>query len=363
MEAPEKTFHVSISAGTIIKSIIIGILIYTAFIIKDVVLVLIAAIVVASSVEPAILWFKRFKVTRVPAAILTYILIVLSIFGLLIFFIPHVLDEASSYLDKLPQNMTVNDLWNPIKENTVLKDSSTIQGISSNFSIKDLTSEIKKVVAGTGEGFLKTAGVIFGGALSFILIIVLSFYLAVQEDGVGSFLRVITPSKARNYVVDLWQRSQKKIAFWMQGQLLLGLLVGIMVYLGLSVLGIQHALLLATVAALFEIIPVFGPILSAIPAILVGAVDGGASGMLLVTGLYVLIHQFENHLLYPLVVKKIVGISPIAVILALVIGAKLAGFLGLLLSVPVAAVIMELYSDIEKRRKSAIDLVEVTKQF
>ncbi|MCX6716313.1 MAG: AI-2E family transporter [Candidatus Taylorbacteria bacterium] len=361
METPENSFHVTISVGTIVKAIIIGLLIYTALILKDVVLVLVAAIVVASSIEPAILWFRRkAKLGRVPAAVVTYLLIVFTLAVVLIFFLPNVLNEASAYLSKLPQNMSVSDLWSPVKDTGIFGNSS-IGSISPSFSIQDLTSEIKKIVAGTGEGFFATAGVVFGGLLSFLLIVVLSFYLAVQEDGVGSFLRVVAPAKARDYVVDVWQRSQKKIGSWMQGQLLLGLLVGILVYLGLLILGIKHALLLATLAGLFEIIPVFGPILSAIPALLIATVDGGASGVLLVLCLYILIHQFENHLLYPLVVKKVVGISPIVVILALVIGGKLAGILGILLSAPMAAVVMEIYNDIEKKKKAAMELLNPAK--
>jgi predicted PurR-regulated permease PerM len=92
------------------------------------------------------------------------------------------------------------------------------------------------------------------------------------------------------------------------------------------VLGIKHALLLASIAAVFELIPVFGPILSAVPAITHGSCRRRYDSGFLVIGLYLIIHQFENHLLYPLVVRKIVGISPMVVILALVIGAKLAGF-------------------------------------
>src|SRR4051812_14141538 len=116
------------------------------------------------------------------------------------------------------------------------------------------------------------------------------------------------------------------------------------------IIGIKHALLLAAIAAVFELIPVFGPILSAVPAVLLALVDGGTTQAFLVIGLYLIIHQFENHLLYPLVVRKIVGISPMVVILALVIGAKLAGFLGILLSVPIAAAVMEWVDDIEKHK-------------
>lgn len=358
METPERNYNISITSGTIVKAFLIIALLYTLFLIKDVVLVIIAAVVVASSVEPMILWWRKFGLKRVPSAIISYIIIVLGLSFVLVFFIPKVLGEASSYLSQLPDNINVSDLWSPVNKIGIINDGEIIKNISPQISIQNLTNEIKEIVSGTSEGVIKTAGLVFGGALSFILIIVLSFYLAVQEDGVGNFLRVISPTKIRSYVIDVWQRSQKKIGFWMQGQLLLGLLVGVLVYMGLLVLGIKHALLLATLAAIFEIIPVFGPILSAVPAILVAMVDGGASGALLVLILYILIHQFENHLLYPLVVKKIVGISPIVVILALVVGGKLAGILGLLLSVPIASVLMEFYSDFEKRRKIARELID-----
>ena len=116
----------------------------------------------------------------------------------------------------------------------------------------------------------------------------------------------------------------------------------------------RSALLLALLAAIFEIIPIFGPILSAIPSTLIGLADGGLTLGLLIIGLYVIINQFENHLIYPLVVKKVVGIPPIIVILALIVGFQLAGVLGMLLSVPVSAVIVELLEDLQKTKISKI---------
>ena len=114
------------------------------------------------------------------------------------------------------------------------------------------------------------------------------------------------------------------------------------------ILGIQNALILAVLAGVLEIIPVFGPIISAIPAILFGFASGGLTMGLLVLGLFVIIQQFENHLIYPLVVKKVVGVSPIIVILALIVGAKFAGFLGILLSVPVTSALMEYIDDVDR---------------
>jgi predicted PurR-regulated permease PerM len=179
---------------------------------------------------------------------------------------------------------------------------------------------------------------------------VFSFYFAVQETGIDDFLRLVTPVEHEQYVVSLWRRSQDKIGKWMQGQLLLGLIVGVLLYLGLVILGVPYALLLAVLAAIFELIPVFGQILAALPAIAVAFGDGGVTAALLVLGLYLIVQQFESNLIYPLVVKKIVGVPPLLVILALLIGAKLAGFLGILLSVPIAAALQEFINDIQKKK-------------
>ena len=127
-------------------------------------------------------------------------------------------------------------------------------------------------------------------------------------------------------------------------------------YLGLAILGVKYALTLALFAAIMELIPVFGPILSAIPAVIVALGTGETSLWLLVIGLYVIIQQFENHLIYPLVVTKVVGVPPLLVILALIVGAKLAGFLGIILSVPAAAVVQELVQDLERRRQTLGDV-------
>ena len=144
----------------------------------------------------------------------------------------------------------------------------------------------------------------------------------------------------------------------MQGQLFLAVLVGVLVYLGLMILGIKNALFLAVLAAIFETIPLFGPILAAIPAIGIAYASGtavadpGVTSALLIAGWYLIIQQFENHLFYPWVVKKIVGVPPMIVILALIVGAQLGGFLGLFVSVPVVATLMEFLDDVQRRKQN-----------
>lgn len=352
----DREINININQSTIIKAVLVIILFLSLYLVRDLILVVLAAVVLASSVEPITKWFGRGKISikRVPAVILVYLALGLVLAGLFIFFLPSLLNEAVVYLNNLPDTFSFNDLWNPLKESGFISTGqNTIDSLSSqSFSVKEIVTGMRDVISGTGEGVFKTANIVFGGALSFVLIIVLSFYLSVQEDGVGNFLRLITPVKSHEYVIDLWKRSQNKIGLWMQGQLILAAIIFILIYPVLVIFGVKHALLLATIAAMFEIIPVFGPILSAIPAIIISLVEGGTTMGILVTGWYVAVHQFENHLFYPLVVKKIVGISPIVVILALVIGAKLAGFLGAILAVPLASAFMEYVADVEKRKGS-----------
>ena len=377
MEKPEKNFSITISAGTVIKTLVILVIAFLLYKMLDLVLVVLVAIVIASAVEPLIQWFNRHKVKRLFAVIITYICVVLVFSGLLYFFIPPVLDEASNLLSNAPKYLDTVTLWNPLNDAKLTDTSKVVGGISQGLNggkqiidslssgtavqtsvLGDLVANFQSFNSDTSGGAINIATKVFGGAFSFIIIIVLSFYLAVQEGGVEKFLKIITPPRNEAYIVDLWKRSQKKIGYWMQGQLLLGVLVGVLVYLGLMILGVNNALILAVFAGCFEIIPLFGPIIAAIPAILTAFTGSGLTLALLVLGLFIIIQQFENHLIYPLVVKKVVGISPILVIIALIIGAKLAGFLGIILSAPITAVLMEFIDDLQKDRAMVVPKVE-----
>jgi len=371
MDKLDKNFNISITAGTIIKALIILVSAFLLYKMLDLVLVVLTAVVIASAFEPLIIWFGQYKVKRLFAVITTYACVVAVFSGLLYFFVPPVLEEASSLLSNAPKYLDSLTLWNPLNDIKLTETGKVAGGISDGISdskqiigslssgtfepsvLGDLISRFKNLTSKSSDGIINIASNIFGGVFSFILIIVLSFYLAVQEGGVEKFLKIITPVHSEAYIIDLWKRSQRKIGYWMQGQLLLGVLVGVLVYLGLMVLGIQNALILAVLAGVLEIIPLFGPVLAAIPAIMFGFIDGGLSMALIVLGLFIIIQQFENHLIYPLVVKKVVGVSPIIVILSLIIGAKFAGFLGILLSVPVTAALMEYLDDFQKDKISA----------
>jgi len=346
MQKQDLVYH--ISAGSVAKAILVGLLFFTLFLLRDLLLVVLAAVVIASAIEPITLWFIHFRIGRLPAVVFIYVGLISLLVGTFYFLILPLLGETTSLLNNLPQYL---DTYAPVAQtqtSVLLSPANSFIDFSKTLPFKDIAREINQTFLNFSGGFWNAASFAFGGLLSFILIFVLSFYLAVQDHGIANFLSTITPLRHRGYILNLWKRSEEKIGLWMQGQLLLVVIVAVLVYLGLTLIGVEHALPLAVLAGLFEIIPVFGPILAAVPAVALGLVDGGASMALLVAGLYIIIQQFENHLIYPLVVKKVIGVPPVVVILALFAGGTLAGFLGMLLSVPIAAVLMEILSQYQK---------------
>lgn len=348
---------IEISSGTIIRIILFVLLVALLFYLRELVLIVLTAIVIASAIEPATRWFMRYRFPRVLAVLVVYLIIVFFFLGLFYFFLPPILDEAAGFLAELPVYLDTFDASIPFSSSGFL---NTSEG-ASIFSLSNFVSGLQSSLSNITGGFITTISVVFGGVFSLMLIIVFSFYFAVQKTGLDDFLKVITPVKHQKYVLGLWRRSQHKIGLWMQGQLLLALIIGVLVYLGLTILGVPYAFLLAILAAVAELIPVFGPILAAIPASIIALIDGGASFMFLVIGLYLIIQQFENHLIYPLVVTKVVGVPPLLVILALIVGAQLAGFLGIILSVPMAATVQELVNDIRKaKEKIQLEAAEKT---
>ena len=339
---------IDISFFTMLKVALLGVLLWALWILRDVAAVLLLAIVIASAVEPAAHWFVRHRVPRVLGVIIVYCAAFFVFLATFYLIIPPLFSDAFDFVSNLP--MYVERIFESDSALFIL-----LPDVSSNFIeiVRETALTMEKSIQSffftVSTGVFSFGSTLFGGVLSLVLLVVISFYLSVQEHGIENFLRIVTPLEYESYILNLWQRAQRKIGRWLQGQILLGVLIGIMVFLMLTILNVRHAALLAILSAIFELIPVFGPIMAAIPAIAIAALQSPLLG-LKVAGLYVLVQQIENHLIYPLVVRKTVGVPPLLAILSLIVGAKLGGFFGIMLSVPIAAVLVELLNDIAAKK-------------
>ncbi len=328
------TFDITVSS--LIKVVVVLGLVVLLWQLRELVLILLTAIVMASATEPGIRFFIKLKIPRVFSALLVYMLAIGLFAGIVYAFVPILLQETSGLLEDMPA-----------LTHALETDENISVILPEGVSIDNMQESIKGLITQYSSNAFAFVNAIFGGLLTFALIIIFSFYFAVQEHNLQDFLRIGVPKKKEEYAIGLLKRSQKKVGLWMQGQMLSGLIIGTLTFLGLTILGVKYALLLSALVVLFGLIPVFGIIIATIPAVAIGYITGGVTLALLVLALYLIIQQFEGNLIYPLIVTKIVGVPPLMVMLSLIVGAQLAGFLGILLSVPMAAVLQEIVADLD----------------
>lgn len=340
---------ISITTETMVRAFLLGLGIFLTWFLRDLVLILLTSIVIASFVESSVPYFRRVGIGRVFGIVILYAVTLLFLAGLFYLFAPLLVTEIYNFSTALSSYVPGVYFLDYFQNEAFSGAKEVVDNLSHNFSLTSLLSVSKAFIVNLSGGFFQTLSVAFGSIFNLILIILISFYLSIQERGIENFLRIIFPIAYEDYVVDLWERSRRKIALWVKGQMLLGVLVGVLTYLVLSLLGIQFALILAIIAGIMELVP-YGILVALIPAVSFSYFSGGISSALMVAGAYFIIHQFEVFLFSPLVIEKVVGLSPIVVILAALIGFELGGVWGVLLAIPGAVLIMELINDVERRK-------------
>lgn len=334
---------IDISTGTFLRFFAVAILIVSAYLLLKVVASLLLAVVIVSAIEPLIQRGTKYHISRIVTVILIYLIAAAMLVGLTYMVLPAVAVELQNFISSYP-----------IYQRELLREIQTLTGLPLYNLFTDNAQEIlvsaPEQLTRFAESTLQLTVNLFGGFIMVIVTIVISFYLAAQEKGIDSFIRLVSPLEYEDYAIDLWTRAQQKLGQWLRAQLLLGVIVGVLVYIVLTLLGIRFALVFAVLAALFEIIPVIGPILAAVPAVAIAFVQSPVLGLVVIVT-YFVIQQIESHLVVPTVMRKAVGLNPIVVIIALLIGGTLGGVIGLLLAVPVASVVVEFLTDTDRKKR------------
>jgi len=337
--------HVEINSGTIWRAVLIVMFFVFLYILKDVLIIFLFALIVASAISPFANWLDEKGFPRLLGVLLLFLVILALVITLLSLIIPYVSRDISQLVSTLPQFVA--------KVSTSLEKAQqgSPQYLDFLSEIQNLLETFSTYLQQSSQSILGLVISIFGGVMSAVAILIISFYLSVTKKGIENFLGSVIPEKYESYVIDLWKRSEHKVGLWLQGQLLLGLIMGLFVYVGLSLMGIKFALVLGFLAAILEIVPMVGPVLAAIPAILLAFLQSPSLGLWVVV-FYVVVQQIENHVLVPVVLGKTIGLNPVVVIIALLIGQQLAGIPGMILSVPVATIIVEMMDDFAKHKDS-----------
>ena len=332
---------VEISPKTMIWALLIGALSVLLFMVRDIIGVLIFAIIIASALEPLLQYGESKKIPRLLSLISIYLLFFVLFAALIYIILPLMLDQFRDFSENYPT------YFGKIEE--VTGTITFIPGLSTN--IHDLLIQLTGQIP-SFTSLISYASSIFGGIFSFLIILVVSFYLSLSRGALDDFLSSVLPPQFEAYAHGLWVRAQKKMGRWLQAQLLLSVFMAVVVGVGLWILGVKYAFLLAVVVGVLEIVPFVGPIIAAGLAIILALWQSAVLGLWTLI-FFIVVQQLENHILVPLLIKKLIGLNPVAVILAILVGAKLGGILGILLAVPLAAVVDEFFTDLAKQKSNA----------
>jgi predicted PurR-regulated permease PerM len=313
--------NISVSTMTFVKAVLIVIGLWFLWYVRDILAMILAAILLAALIDPFADWFEARKVPRGLAVVIVYIVLGIIATGVIILLVPVVLEQFTQLFGSTP--------FAPALANVFADTPQTIAAFKE-IALAILRGETTSVTA----LFEQVRGFVVGIAALFV-VLVLTFYMVVEEDTAKKIFKNVAPVEYQPYLAQLLTKMQSKMGAWLRGQLILGVIIGVAVYVGLSLLGIKYALLLAVIAGLFEIVPYVGPTLALIPAAIIGFAQSLVSG-LAVIAVYVVIQQLENNILVPKVMQKVTGLNPVVSIVALLVGIKVGGLVGALLSIPVA---------------------------
>lgn len=304
---------IEISHRTIVFTAVFLIFAWVLYYIRDILLQLFVSLLLTAILNPLVGRLTRLKLPR-PIAIFAVYIILFGLFGSAIAgIIPPMVDQTTNFVNRLPTYMAqVGGL-----------------GIPDNFG-----SQFLSQLGGIPTQAAKFTVSVFSNVMSMITILIFTFYLLLAHDRLETQLeRLVGARKSRSYG-EIIHKIEHKLGGWARGQLALMLIVGLLTYIGLVLLGIPFAIPLALIAGLLEIVPYLGPILAAIPTVLVGfsisPVIGMSAGLLAF-----LVQTLENYVLVPKITEKSVGTSPVATIFALLVGLRLAGVTGAMLAIPV----------------------------
>jgi predicted PurR-regulated permease PerM len=329
-----KPITVSFSTKTIILIIAALLAIWLTFLLKEVFIIVFISFIFAAAVDPLIDRLEKRKIPRALAIFGIYLLLVLALVAIFRVVIPPAVNQVSSlsqnkevYIDK------VISYFRSLSPS--LKDS--IKNNALNFGTSISTATASNLLTGA-VGFVN-------GLIAIILVLVISFYLLLEKDGTEKFISSYAPKKYQTKTISIAKKITAKMSNWFRGQLAVAFIIFLADLIGLSLLHVNYALTLAIVGGFLEFLPIIGPTIAAVLAVLV-ALTASPILALIVGVYYLLVQQVENHILIPQIMKRSVGLHPIAVIIAILIGGKLLGLLGIIIAVPIAAAIAVIYNEL-----------------
>jgi predicted PurR-regulated permease PerM len=322
---------VSRGAGLALGVLIVAAIVLVAVAARNVLVLVFIAVILASGLQPFIAWLRgHMSIGRGPTILLVYGVFLVIVVGMALFVVPAALAQLDRTITSLPPFFDRAQQWA-----ATLHPGSVSRTVSTLIDAAART--LKGVDGGPSTGQVVQVGLTLAEALTSILTLLTVVYFWLTEHArLQRYVLAFVPQHRRKRARDVWNAAETRLGMWVRGQLILMSSIGVATGIAYTLLGVPSALLLGLLAALAEAIPIVGPLLGAIPAVVVAATISPQLA-LAVAGVYLVLQLIEGNVLVPLVMRNTTGISPFLVILSVLIGAAAAGFLGALLAVPIAA--------------------------
>ncbi|KKQ52248.1 hypothetical protein A2865_02250 [Candidatus Woesebacteria bacterium RIFCSPHIGHO2_01_FULL_39_17] len=305
---------IEISHKTIIFTVLFLAFLWLLYYIRDIILQLYLALLITAILNPFVVKFSRYKIPRTVSIIVAYVILLSGIGFSVAAIVPPLVEQTSSFINNLPRFLE------NVGFSVVISDRIIQQLITQ---LGSLPAQIAKLTLS-----------LFSNVLGVVAVLVFAFYLLSEREKLEEQLANFIGESKKDRFVKVMNTLEVRLGSWAIGQITLMFVVGLTTYIGLRLLGLPFALPLAILAGILEIVPYIGPILAAVPAVLIGF---GISPILgfATAALAFLVQQMENYIFVPQIMRKSTGVNPVITLLALALGFRLAGFIGILIAVPV----------------------------
>lgn len=315
---------IEISHKTIIFAVFLLLGLWFIYQILDVILQVFLSLLIMTILNPVVTKLNKYRVPRVVSVLLVYIaMLCLFVFAIVVM-APPLVEQTTRFTNSIPEIMQQLNI--PI----VVVDQVT----------KDIAEQLSTLPSQV----LKISVSVFSNVMSVLAVLFFALYFLLARTKLETKLSGFVGKHWAQRIDNILRRLEKDLGEWAIGKLFIMLFVGFATYIGLSILGVPFALPLAVLAGILEIIPNFGPVISSVPSIIVAFGISPFTGFA-VMALFFLVQQLESYVITPKVMERSVKIDPIITLLSLVIGFKLAGILGAILSIPMVVTARTLLSE------------------
>jgi len=327
-----------ISWAAIAKISIAVLALYLLFLIKDILIWFLFALIISVLFNPTINFLHKRRVPRVLAASFVYVLVFgglgLFLYSTALIFI----DEIKAFSDAFPKYFEQ------------LSPALTGVGVRAFANTEAFLQATSNTVQQMGANIFNALFIVFGGIFSTLFVVSVAFFISLEGGAVERGLALLFPKRHESMVFSMWGRAQKRVSNWFLTRVLASVFVGLASYISFFLFAINYPISLAMLAGVLNFIPIVGPILTGFLIFVVVVLDSPVMALVVVAA-FTLIQQIESNILTPWLSKKFVGVSPVLVLLALAIGGKLWGVLGAFLAVPLFGIIAEFGKEYLERRR------------